>query len=214
MTVKRVHHFEQGLPILSIVEDKAWTSHTFTIFNGTFDFPSIYRGEPTPERDEAWHRISKGVSLLRLTREQLLKIGKEDTPSKVRFSEADGGGYMAFLEVAHELHCLNVLRKYLYFDHYGKVDPFFTETKPKTYRTHLEHCIEDLRQSLMCTANDGMITFEWVRGYSTPYPDFNTRHQCRDFEKLIGWQNAHGIHNIPQSHVVRLDGEVDLKEAP
>jgi hypothetical protein len=32
----------------------------FTIFNGTFDFPSIYRGEPTPERDEAWHRISKG----------------------------------------------------------------------------------------------------------------------------------------------------------
>ena len=46
------------------------------------------------------------VSLVRLTQEELLKAGKQDTSSKVKFSEADGGGYMAFLEVAHELHCL------------------------------------------------------------------------------------------------------------
>ncbi len=32
----------------------------FTIFNGSFEYPSIYRGEPTTELDEAWHRISKG----------------------------------------------------------------------------------------------------------------------------------------------------------
>ncbi|KDR67288.1 hypothetical protein GALMADRAFT_147282 [Galerina marginata CBS 339.88] len=78
----------------------------FTIFNGSFRFPSVYRGDPTPELDEAWHRISKGVSLVRLTREELLKLGKEDTPSKVKFTEEDGGGYLAFIEVAHELHCL------------------------------------------------------------------------------------------------------------
>ena len=32
----------------------------FTIFNGSFEYPSIYRGEPTEELDNAWHRISKG----------------------------------------------------------------------------------------------------------------------------------------------------------
>ncbi|KJA18657.1 hypothetical protein HYPSUDRAFT_106902, partial [Hypholoma sublateritium FD-334 SS-4] len=163
-------------------------------FNGSLEYPSIYHGKPYMELDEAWHRITKGVRVIRLTREDLLEIGKQDTPSKVKFSEADGGGYMAALEVAHELHCLNVLRKYLHFDYYGKEDPFFTESEPKTYRKHLEHCIEILRQSLMCTAHNNMITFEWVRGFSTPYPDFNTRHICRDFEKIISWQNAHGVH--------------------
>ncbi|KDR67289.1 hypothetical protein GALMADRAFT_34048, partial [Galerina marginata CBS 339.88] len=81
----------------------------------------------------------------------------------------------------------NVLRKYVYFDHYSKNDTFFTESKPNTYRTHLEHCIENLRQSLMCTANNGMITYEWVRGFSSHYPDFNTRHRCRNFQKIIAW---------------------------
>lgn len=52
------------------------------------------------------------------------------------------------------------------------------------------------------------------RGFSTPYPDFNTRHKCRDFEKIIGWQNARGIHDVPQSHVVRLEDEVDLSQRP
>ncbi|KAF8877558.1 hypothetical protein CPB84DRAFT_1688693, partial [Gymnopilus junonius] len=186
-----------------------------TTFNGSFDFPSIYRGNPSPELDDAWFRISKGVSLTRLTREELLKMGKADTPSKVRFSEADGGGYMAALEVSHQLHCLNVLRKYVHFNYYRTVDPFFAESKPETYRRHLEHCIDNLRQALMCTADSGMITFEWVRGFSTPYPDFNTRHRCRNFEKMIGWQNANGVDSvIPQSHVIRLDGEVDLISVP
>lgn len=46
------------------------------------------------------------VKPTRLTREQLLMIGKEDTPSKVKFREEDGGGYMASVEVTHQLHCL------------------------------------------------------------------------------------------------------------
>ena len=42
----------------------------------------------------------------RLTLEQVKKIGKIDSPSKVKFREEDGGGYMASLEVTHQLHCL------------------------------------------------------------------------------------------------------------
>ena len=98
-----------------------------TMFNGTFNFPSEFRGPPTPEIDAAWMGISQGgelhdtckrnistrYSLLmalvkptRLTLEQVLKIGKFDTPSKVKFREEDGGGYMASMEVTHQLHCL------------------------------------------------------------------------------------------------------------
>ena len=56
-----------------------------------------------------------------------------------------------------------MLRKYLYFDYYSQFDPFFTESKPETYRMHLEHCVDNLRQVLMCSADVGMITYEWVR---------------------------------------------------
>ncbi|KAF8868254.1 hypothetical protein CPB84DRAFT_1740886 [Gymnopilus junonius] len=186
----------------------------YIVFNGSFNHPSVYRGPPTPELDAAWYNVSIGVKLARLTREQLLEIGKEDSPSKVKYTEEDGGGYMAALEVTHQLHCLNMLRKYLYYDYYGTFDPFFTESKPDTYRMHLEHCIDNLRQVLMCTADANMITFEWVRGFSTAYPDFNTRHQCRNFEKLIDWQNSNGIHGIAGSHIIRLEGQVDLVHPP
>ncbi|KJA17777.1 hypothetical protein HYPSUDRAFT_45945 [Hypholoma sublateritium FD-334 SS-4] len=182
-----------------------------TIFKGSFRAPSIYRGQPTPELDEAWFNISSGATMSRLTREELIKIGKEDTPSIVKYSEADGGGYMGALAVTHQLHCLNVLRKYLYFDHYSTFDPFFTEAKEETYRAHLEHCIEILRQVLMCNPDTTMITFDWVRGFSTPYPDFNTEHQCMNYDKLLAWQDANGIpDSIRASHIVRLEGEVDL----
>ena len=56
-----------------------------------------------------------------------------------------------------------MLRKYLYFDYYSQFDPFFTESKPETYRMHLAHCVDNLRQVLMCSADVGMITYEWVR---------------------------------------------------
>jgi hypothetical protein len=50
--------------------------------------------------------LNPPVGPTRLTREQILMIGKEDTPSKVKFREEDGGGYMASMEVTHQLDCL------------------------------------------------------------------------------------------------------------
>ncbi|PPQ65051.1 hypothetical protein CVT26_015747 [Gymnopilus dilepis] len=171
-----------------------------TMFNGTFNFPSEFRGPPTPEIDAAWMRISQGVKPTRLTLEQVLKIGKFDTPSKVKFREEDGGGYMASMEVTHQLHCLNMLRKYTYKEYYQNFDPSFTHPKPDVFRTHLDHCVEILRQHLMCTADVGMITYEWVTGFSEPYPDFNVKHQCRNFEKILDWGYRHAIH-LPRDHV-------------
>jgi len=182
-------------------------------FNGTFNYSSIYRGTPSPELDAAWLRVSKGVPGTRITKEQLQMLGEQDSPSKVKYREEEGGGYLGALEVTHQLHCLNVLRKYLYLDYYGQFDPFFTETTQKNYRMHLEHCIDNLRQVLMCSADVGIITYEWVRGFSIPYPNFNTKHKCRNFEKVIDWGMTHAA-RTPLSHLVRLDGEVDLSHGP
>jgi len=173
-----------------------------TVFNGTLNYPSVYRGYPTPEIDAAWRELDVGP--IRLTREQILMIGKEDTPSIVKYREEDGGGYMAILEFTHHLHCLNMLRKYTYHEHYGK---FFRT------QSDLDHCVEMLRQNILCSADVGMITFEWVRGSIRPYPNFNTPHQCRNWEKIRDWGIQNAVH-IPMDHVSRFGEVIDLPEVP
>ncbi|KDR77533.1 hypothetical protein GALMADRAFT_209863 [Galerina marginata CBS 339.88] len=152
------------------------------------------------------------VAGMRLTLAQLLAVGKEDSPSKVKFTEEDGGGYLATLEFPHQLHCLDLLRKYTYHEYYEKSDPYFQE-RPEIFRAHLDHCVEILRQNLMCSADVGMITFEWVSGHDDPYPDFNTKHRCRVFEKLLAWAADNAV-QVRQGRVSRLGNEIDLPEPP
>ncbi|KAF9560661.1 hypothetical protein CPC08DRAFT_707948 [Agrocybe pediades] len=185
-----------------------------TKFNGTFDRPSEYGGEPSEEIDAKWRRISVALKPTRLSREDIVALGKNpDSPSLVRFAEEDGGAYMATIEMNHQLHCLDVLRKYTYHGHYETFDPIFTYPTPDIFRKHLDHCVDIIRQNLMCSADVGMITYEWVKGVSVPYPDFNTQHQCRNFEKILKWGMDNAVH-IPTTHVHRLPGTINLTTPP
>ena len=58
---------------------------------------------------------------------------------------------------------------------------------PKVVRTHIDHCIEMLRQSIMCQSDLGILTYNWVEVQDFPWPNFNTEHQCRDYEKVLEW---------------------------
>ena len=59
------------------------------------------------------------------------------------------------------------------------------------------HCVEMLRQFVMCHADVGVITHNWVKDYPRPYPDFNTWHQCRDFENVLQWAKDHEMKGPP-----------------
>jgi hypothetical protein len=41
-----------------------------------------------------------------MTLEQLLRTGEKPTPSMAGYPEEYGGGYMASVEVIHQLHCV------------------------------------------------------------------------------------------------------------
>lgn len=51
----------------------------------------------------------------------------------------------------------------------------------------LDHCIDMLRQFVMCNADPGMVTHFWVEGRPTPYPDFSMRKQCKDPHAILRW---------------------------
>lgn len=65
----------------------------------------------------------------------------------------------------------------------------------------------------MCAADVGVITYDWLEGWDIPFPDFNTWHQCRNFDKILEWSIEHRVH-IPKEHIRRLGHEVDLPGPP
>jgi hypothetical protein len=101
--------------------------------------------------------------------------------------------YDVGIEVFHHMHCLNIIRQYTRKDYYMRPEnrPLsFTDSEP-VLRTHIDHCIEMLRQQLLCVADVGIVTYSWVKPWGL-YPDFSTMHKCRKLDKIVAWadQNA------------------------
>lgn len=71
---------------------------------GDFEHRSVFKGEPRPELDDAWNRITNGgVFSVGEETLQLLNVTSENS---VRLPAVQGGGYIASLEMFHQLHCL------------------------------------------------------------------------------------------------------------
>ncbi|KZT69700.1 hypothetical protein DAEQUDRAFT_785292 [Daedalea quercina L-15889] len=193
-------------PALEVVEYKT------VVFDGVLDWPSEYRGPPSEAIDYAWDKISLNnshkIMPLRIQESDLEKMGQSTRPSMARFRHEDGGGILAGMEIGHQLHCLDLLRRQSYIEHYGPMDANYMQ-RPAFYRVHLDHCIEMLRQVLMCNADVGLITFDWVAGFEVPFPNFNTLHKCRDVEKVYEWYDTHA-NDLPMDHSVRVGDVVDM----
>ncbi|KAG2744072.1 hypothetical protein P692DRAFT_20744630 [Suillus brevipes Sb2] len=182
-------------------------------FNGTIGTTSIYSGTPSPELDAAWENIAvDGSRPVRMTLDQLLKTGEKPSPAMAIYPEEYGGGYMATIEAIHMLHCTDMLRRASWGDHYKAAD-YAIHDSPEAYRTHLDHCIEMLRQDIMCRSDATMLTYDWVEGLQNPVPDFNILHRCRNFEKILDWVDKHRV-IIPTSDMVRLNDTIDLHFPP
>jgi hypothetical protein len=53
-----------------------------------------------------------------------------------------------------------------------------------------------LRQNLMCESDIGVITFHEIEGRDDgPWPDFDTDHVCRNFEKIRDWAVENTVAN-------------------
>jgi len=60
-------------------------------------------------------------------------------------------------------------------DYYSTRDYAWTYDRASSLRKHTDHCIDILRQVLMCNGDMGLVMFHWVSGIGpAPYPDFST----------------------------------------
>ncbi|KAK7890231.1 hypothetical protein LTR67_008116 [Exophiala xenobiotica] len=135
----------------------------------------------------------------------------------------DPSRYIIQLDVFHQLHCLfqNVLRTALE-PHYGlkndsaqKIDTRYKSGHP--YREshhrlhidaqHLNHCINSLRQSIMCHSDIAPVVWQW--DHPADKVEFNrgflsVTHTCRNFERIQKWAKTH--QNLEHfDHFIRYD---------
>ncbi|KAH8882946.1 hypothetical protein GQ53DRAFT_664950 [Thozetella sp. PMI_491] len=165
-------------------------------FQGRLYAPSQYRGTPEKSIDDAWARYTQspwfdgGSVVLGVAEDDIRRSRKagddEWFNSTVRLDERNGGGHMATLEVFHQMHCLDEIRRYTYPEYYQR------ETGHHL-REHVvsDHCIDMIRQVLMCHADTGLVVFHWTEERDAATPDFSTWHQCRNPEEILQWAREH-----------------------
>ncbi|ETN38309.1 uncharacterized protein HMPREF1541_06340 [Cyphellophora europaea CBS 101466] len=165
------------------------------VFNGSFQQKTIYRQPPSPETDQAWHDLGIMYGPVLIAEDDASTFGI----SQDHYSVSDGQSshaYPAHVEVLHQLHCLNLLRKSLFFnaDYYRQQQHEEFVNEGEILETHITHCLDIIRQRLMCTADVGLVPYFPVihaDGRHSTTPDFSRPHSCRNFDAIRRWGEEH-----------------------
>lgn len=170
------------------------------------EIPDIYRALPSPEADEAWHKIGH-PTWITITEPEALLLGK-DPSNLVRVPSNWGlgpGKFVAMLDLSHQLHCIDQLRRAAFRDEY----PVDLEG-PRGFlqKEHWMHCVHILKQNVMCAGSTEVITYNWMDTQRFPVPDFDVRKVCRSSEQLLGFQGREMIVDAQRlrDEIVRPEG--------
>lgn len=56
-----------------------------------------------------------------------------------------------------------------------------------------EHCIDIVRQSIMCRGDTSPITFKWTANSRVPETDFMTKHECVNWDVMDSWMSSRRV---------------------
>ncbi|KAF2256776.1 hypothetical protein BU26DRAFT_599405 [Trematosphaeria pertusa] len=188
--------FSVHSPLNKIIQTQ--TSH----WNLSLGDRTPFTEAPSRDVDALWDSISAppgNVGTIIVQKEDLEKSSLES------IELADGSGYLATVDVFHQLHCLDFIRKYVFNATYQ-----LSPAEHPLWEDHIAHCIDSIRLSLQCSSDVSLITWKWVEGYGNPWPDFRSKHECRNWDDILGWASERRFDpNTPGSFVHPELGPVD-----
>jgi hypothetical protein len=118
-------------PALKFFSDSDLTTERF---DGALRHSNRFRGNPSQEIDDAWDEITYAEGgLVRLNQDEVERVNASEFAAE--YTEDMGGGYIAGIEVFHQLHCLNMLRQATYWEYYAPKLEWGRD--PGTLRYHL-----------------------------------------------------------------------------
>ena len=118
--------------------------------------------------------------------------------------EADGGGYPIILNMFHDIHCLDSIRKTLWFwleAHWNSTHNPFTlydtpfdalRNRGDIFETnHIDHCIDNIRQSIICNVDITPNVFQYSKEYGEIRARATVVYECRDYDLVIELAEKH-----------------------
>ncbi|KAI1455334.1 hypothetical protein F4805DRAFT_436434 [Annulohypoxylon moriforme] len=171
-------HFSLPKDILDYEERPEWSPPQYP-----------WNQEPSDALDTIWNDLLYAINIR--VRGSELDLLQENKTSRVQIIGGSGDDYIGVLGVYHHLHCLNNMRRLLNWNYYGpKIVNL--EHKQGFTREHSNHCIDTIRQALMCHANTGLYTTEWDDETKTPNKiiKLNSMTTCVRWNSLDDWARA------------------------
>ncbi|KAI0186505.1 hypothetical protein EV127DRAFT_371071 [Xylaria flabelliformis] len=141
---------------------------------------SPFTGEPRPELDQAWSRLLRST-MVKISKNEMTRMNKTSIAMK------DGSGYLGYLEAHHMLHCVKRLYQFQHQDAYPKLRSGGTFSLK-----HHEHCLEVLRQGIMCNADVSVNTFFW-EDPNTIKGDRSGNRKCVDWDSIQAWADGRAV---------------------
>ncbi|KAJ3552562.1 hypothetical protein NM688_g4088 [Phlebia brevispora] len=148
---------------------------------------NIYKGEPSEEVDKAWHDLYNDFGISMIPKSQAKLLPNPSTPYA-----ANPEYYIVHLSVFHQMHCLNMIRMALRPEHY--VDPVtgnLGNIPRDDVRVHINHCVDNIRQSLMCAGDITPLVWHLNDKNSSAVINMDIPHTCRNYDALVDWAKAH-----------------------
>lgn len=151
-------------------------------------FPIVY------EYSKLTLKSSAGIVLI--PPERLPSLNRSTEEDFVEVEKGSISGYIGEIEVFHHLHCLNFVRQYIWSESYNEDQlPSLLnhegERSGEVNKLHASHCIEVMRQALMCNADLTPYLMFKTPGEASPVTeDFNASHKCKKFDRIMDWMKA------------------------
>jgi hypothetical protein len=122
-----------------------------------------------------------------------------------------GDGHIVQLDVFHQLHCLvsrthnltyapvltsfiqNAVRRAMGQFYYPSWNHSIYDDLDSR---HVFHCIDSLRQSLMCSSDITPLVWGWNKKQKIVQGRVGVVHECRNFDKITEWTKEHAVYEM------------------
>ncbi|KAF8319621.1 hypothetical protein DL93DRAFT_102637 [Clavulina sp. PMI_390] len=153
---------------------------------------SDYQGPRTYERDRLWASLYMPYSWVGVTRELAKPMLNQTERIQDDIKIMGEPRYILDLDVFHQLHCLDMIRRKLKGPREGEDQehkPHFAPMGPADDPTydHVDHCINSVREALMCNPDLTPVVWQWDEASQKSGPKIDVVHTCANFNAIQEW---------------------------
>ena len=104
-----------------------------------------------------------------------------------------------------------MIRQALRPDHYKSTMPGADGEDELFGYTHIDHCVDSIRQSLMCSADISPLVWQWKEEFQETKIRADIVHTCRDFESIRQWAVEHQLRDNFDLHI-RVEDDIVIED--